>query len=91
MVSISDNDDISDTARYPLVKAHGTWNRFLIYYYYYAAFNVPCVGHVSCFSKIQIGLLFWYQLSWVVPEKGPLNVCVCVCVCVSVMRMTNVY
>ena len=47
MVSISDNDDISDTARYPLVKAHGTWNRVLIYYYYYcyAAFNAPCVGH----------------------------------------------
>ena len=34
---------------------------------------------VSCFSKIQIGLPFWYRLTWVVPEKGPLNgVCVCV-------------
>jgi len=32
---------------------------------------------VSCFSKIQIGLPFWYRLTWVVPEKGPLNgVCV---------------
>ena len=40
MVSISDNDDISDTARYPLVKAHGTWNRFLIYYYYYAVMSM---------------------------------------------------
>jgi len=30
---------------------------------------------VSCFSKIQIGLPFWYQLTWVVPEKGPLNTC----------------
>jgi len=40
---------------------------------------------VSCFSKIQIGLPFWYRLTWVVPEKeGPLNVCVCVCVCVCV-------
>jgi len=27
----------------------------------------------SCFSKIQIGLPFWYPLTWVVPEKGPLN------------------
>ena len=36
----------------------------------------------SCFSKIQIGLPFWYRLTRVVPEKGPLNgVCVCVCVC----------
>jgi len=33
---------------------------------------------VSCFSKIQIGLPFWYRLTRVVPEKGPLNGCVCV-------------
>jgi len=33
---------------------------------------------ICSFSKIQIGLLFWYQLAWVVPEKGPLNGCVCV-------------
>jgi len=32
---------------------------------------------VSCFTKIQILLLFWYRLTWVVLEKGPLNVCVC--------------
>jgi len=25
---------------------------------------------------------FWYRLTWVVREKGPLNGCVCVCVCV---------
>jgi len=25
---------------------------------------------VSCFSKIQIGLSFWYRLTQVVPEKG---------------------
>jgi len=37
---------------------------------------------VSCFSKIQIGFPFWYWLTRVVPEKGPLNGCVCVCVCV---------
>ena len=49
---------------------------------------------LSCFSKIQIGFVssgalnstptnlpFWYRLTRVVPEKGPLNVCVCVCVC----------
>ena len=23
---------------------------------------------------------FWYRLTWVVPDKGPLNGCVCVCV-----------
>jgi len=24
-------------------------------------------------------LPFWYRLTWVVPEKGPLNGCVCSC------------
>ena len=34
---------------------------------------------VSCFSKIQIGFTFLvYRLNRVVPDKGPLNVCVCV-------------
>ena len=40
---------------------------------------MPLPLTVSCFSKIQIGLPFWYRLTWVVPEQGPLNVCVCVC------------
>jgi len=42
---------------------------------------MPLLLAVSCFSKIQIGLPFWYRLTRVVPEKGPLNGCVCVCVC----------
>jgi len=25
---------------------------------------------------------FWYRLTWVVPDKRPLNGCVCLCVCV---------
>jgi len=29
---------------------------------------------------MQIGFAFWYPLTWVVPEKGPLNECVCACV-----------
>jgi len=49
---------------------------------------MPLPLTVSCFSKIQIGftflvlaliLSFWYRLTRVVPEKGPLNGCVCVC------------
>jgi len=39
---------------------------------------MPLPLTVSCSSKIQIGLPFWYWLTWVVPEKGPLNGCVCV-------------
>ena len=35
---------------------------------------------VSCF-KSRLVLPFWYRLTRVVPEKGPLNGCVCVCVC----------
>jgi len=39
---------------------------------------MPVPLTVSCFSKIQIGLPFWYRLTRVVPDKGPLNGCVCV-------------
>jgi len=39
---------------------------------------MPLPLTVSCFSKIQIGLLFWYLLTRVVLDKGPLNGCVCV-------------
>jgi len=39
---------------------------------------MPLPLTVSCFSEIQIGLPFWYRLTRVVPEKGPLNRCVCV-------------
>jgi len=31
--------------------------------------------------KSRLGLPFWYRLTWVVPEKGPINGCVCVRVC----------
>jgi len=34
-------------------------------------------------------LPFWYRLTRVVPDKGPLNVCVCVCVCVSCSSYIN--
>ena len=30
-------------------------------------------------QKSRLVLPFWYQLTWVVPEKGPLNGCVCMC------------
>ena len=30
--------------------------------------------------KSRLVLHFWYRLTWVVPEKGPINGCVCVCV-----------
>jgi len=40
---------------------------------------MPMPLTVSCFSKIQIVLPFWYWLTRVVPDKGPLNRCVCVC------------
>jgi len=33
----------------------------------------------SRFSVVRLVLPFWYWLTWVVPEKGPLNMCVYVC------------
>ena len=38
----------------------------------------------SCLSKIEIGFTFWYRLTRVVMDRGPLNGCVCVCACVCV-------
>jgi len=37
---------------------------------------MPLPLTVSCFSKIQISLPFWYRLTRVVLDKGPLNGCV---------------
>jgi len=34
---------------------------------------MPLPLTVSCFSKIQTVLPFWYRLTRVVPNKGPLN------------------
>ena len=46
---------------------------------------MPLPLTVSWFSKIQIVLPFWNQLTRVVPDKGPLNVCVCVCVFIVIV------
>jgi len=47
--------------------------------------------------KSRLVLPFWYRLTWVVREKGPLNgrvcvcvrACACVCACVCVMIMSS--
>jgi len=36
---------------------------------------MPLPLAVSCFSKSRLVLPFWYRLTWVVPDKGPLNMC----------------
>ena len=44
--------------------------------------NVPAdatATHCLAAVKSRLVLPFWYRLTWVVPEKGPLNGCVCVC------------
>jgi len=41
---------------------------------------MPLPLTVSCSVKSRLSLPFWYRLTRVVPEKGPLNGCVCVCV-----------
>ena len=40
--------------------------------------------------KSRLVLPFWYWLTRVVPEKGPLNGCVCVCVCLYTNRQQSV-
>ena len=41
-----------------------------------------CHCHSLSLASVKFTLVspFWYRLTWVVPEKGPLNGCVCVCV-----------
>jgi len=39
---------------------------------------MPLPLTISCFSKIQMVLPFWYQLTQIVLDKAPLNGCVCV-------------
>ena len=34
---------------------------------------MPLPLTVSCFNKSRLVLPFWYWLTWVVPDKGPLN------------------
>ena len=50
---------------------------------------MPLPLTVSCFSKIQIDLPFWYRLTQVVPDKGPLNGCVCVYIYIFFMLNTD--
>jgi len=39
-----------------------------------------CHCHSLSLASVKSRLVpFWYRLTWVVPEKGPLNVCVSVC------------
>ena len=44
----------------------------------------PADATASCFSKIQMVLPFWYQLTQVVPVKGPLNRCMYVCMLLGI-------
>ena len=62
---------------------------------------MPLPLTISCFSKIQIGvltrvvldkgplnwLLLLYRLTQIVLEKGPLNVCVCYCSLIFIICM----
>jgi len=43
--------------------------------YLHMAQLMPLPLTVSSSVKFRLALPFWYQLTWVVPDKGPLNVC----------------
>jgi len=38
---------------------------------------MPLPRIISCCSKFRLVLPFWYRLTRVVPDKGPLNGCFC--------------
>ena len=52
-----------------------------------------CHCHSLSFASVKsrLVLLFWYRLTQVVLEKGPLNVCVCVCQYVTKMTYNTTY
>jgi len=50
---------------------------------YHMAQLMPLLLTVSCFGKIQIGFTFWYRLTRVVPDTGPLSARACVCVIIQ--------
>ena len=56
----------------------------------YGPADAKCCHSLSLASvKSRLVLHFWYRLTRVVLEKGPLNGCVCVCVC-SFLRLVSV-
>ena len=50
-----------------------------------------CHCHSLCLASVKSRLVlpFWYRLTRVVPDKGPLNKCVCVCVVVHFFWLMN--
>ena len=46
---------------------------------------MPLPLTVSCFRKSRLVLPFWYWLTQVVQDKGPVNMCVCALYCVGVI------
>ena len=51
--------------------------------FFYSVLAVMFVSLSLVSVKSRLVLPFRYRLTWVVLEKGPLNVCVCVCVSTS--------
>ena len=52
---------------------------------------MPLPLTVSCFSKIQIGFSFLVLAHPVVPDKGPLNVCVYVCIHLNIQKIFRIF
>jgi len=65
---------------HPVCKKTELWGAGVVIYLergadLHMAQLMPLPLTVSCFRLV---LPFWYRLTWVVPDKGQLNVCVCV-------------
>ena len=67
--------------RHPPCKKLGCWHGYLSGARCRLAYGPADSTATHCHSvKSRMVLPFWYRLTWVVPDKGPLNGCVCVCV-----------
>ena len=57
------------TNRVKALKAHTAPDKFH-HYYYYAAFNAPCVGHKDDESQANHGFYYTYQMSQMHSRNG---------------------
>jgi len=71
----------------------GCWCRYLSGAWCTLAYGPADATATHCLLpsvKSRLVLSFWYRLTWVVPEKGPLNGCMCLCVVVCTPLYGNI-
>ena len=81
---------VGQQERHPPCKKLGCWHGYLSGARCRLAYGPADSTATHCHSvKSRLVLPFWYRLTWVVPDKGPLNGCVCVCFFCTCFRVVS--